>query len=106
MEKTSQLLAYCRYFKGEESNPFEDKDQNKASLWFYESSWVCDMIKEKESMSSAIEDYVYYVGSFNPSDGVPTSLKALLFNRYARTCQSMTEAVEPFKRFYNKYYQK
>lgn len=106
MGKTSQPLAHCRYFKGEESNPFEGKDQNKAALWFYEQSWVEDMHKGGESIFSAIEDYVYYVGSFNSSDGVPTSLKALLFNRFAKGFVSLNSAVESFKIFYNKYYQK
>lgn len=40
---------------------------------------------------------------FSTHDGVPITLKALLFNRYARTHYSPYEAAESFKKFYNKY---
>lgn len=50
-----------------------------------------------------------YVGcglkDFQKGDRCPIELKALLFNRYARKCYSLADAVEPFKEFYQKYYQ-
>ncbi len=41
--KKSDLLKYCRYYKGEDNSPFEE--QNKSMLWFYERSWVFDMMQ-------------------------------------------------------------
>lgn len=32
--KESDLLQYCRYYKGERENPYEGKDQNKMMLGF------------------------------------------------------------------------
>ena len=37
--KESDLLQYCRYYKGERKNPYEGKEQNKAMLWMYERAW-------------------------------------------------------------------
>lgn len=101
-----ELLKSCRYYHGEIENPFEGVEQNKAMLWFYEQGWVkqaergispasADMLREYEG---------YGLKSFKSGDGIPLSLKALLFNRYARTAYSQADAVEPFKAFYEKYY--
>ncbi len=107
MEK-KDYLPFCRFYKGEEENPYnEDKDQNKAMLWFYEMYWVQDMIKGKNENSdfSILDEYVGVgLGLFEQFDGVPVTLKALLFNRYARTCNSLSDAIEPFKKFYKRYY--
>ena len=40
--KESDLLQYCRYYKGERKNPYEGKEQNKAMLWMYERAWIHD----------------------------------------------------------------
>ena len=49
-----------------------------------------------------------YIGvgldSFAQFDGIPLTLKALLFNRYAKGCQSLSDAKEAFMAFYDKYY--
>lgn len=97
------LLTLCRYYKGEEHNPF--RDQNKSMLWSYERAWVYDMLNDSDSLSSAIDDYIRVgLGLFEQFDKIPLTLKALLFSRYARTSNSIAEAVEPFKRFYKEYY--
>lgn len=97
------LVKFCRFYNGEENNPF--KEQNRSMLWFYELSWCNDMLNDSKSLSIAIEEYVQIgLGSFEMRDGVPLSLKALLFNRYAKGCYSISDAVEPFKKFYKKYY--
>ena len=97
------LLKFCRYYKGEEHNPF--RDQNKSMLWFYERAWIYDMLNDNNSLSSTIDDYIRVgLGLFEQFDKIPLTLKALLFNRYAMTSNSIEEAVEPFKRFYKEYY--
>ncbi|MFR9585647.1 MAG: hypothetical protein SNI20_05935 [Rikenellaceae bacterium] len=94
-------ISVCRYFDGEDRNPFEGKDQNRAMLWFYERCWV----ESAQDDSVYLEEYISVdLANFESRDSVPTSLKALLFNRYAKGCQSMMLAVEPFKEFYHQYY--
>ena len=98
-----ELIKYCRYYKGEEHNPFDKVDQDKAMLWFYEMCFVLD--KSQAMFDEYISDYkAVGLSSFAEVDGIPIKLKALLFNRYARGAQSMRDAVEPFKKFYLEYY--
>ena len=97
------LVKFCRYYKGEDDCPF--KEQNKSMLWFYERAWIFDMLRDSDNLSTSIDEYIRLgLGQFEQFDDIPLSLKALLFNRYARTCYSMAEAVEPFKKFYKEYY--
>lgn len=101
-----ELLKLCRYYKGEENNPFDSVDQNKAMLWFYERAWFSAWLKKNGlGFDEMIADYVGCgLASFESKDGIPITLKALLFNRYAQTAQSQRQAVEPFKSFFLKYY--
>lgn len=97
------LLKFCRYYKGEDDCPF--KEQNKSMLWFYERAWIFDMLSDSENLSACIDEYIRLgLGLFEQFDDVPLSLKALLFNRCAKTSQSIAGAVEPFKKFYKEYY--
>lgn len=101
------LLPFCRYYKGETKNPFDEKDQDKAMLWFYENCWIEQVStgKGKEIMMEYISEYSNAgLSMFEINDEIPVSLKALLFNRYSRGAYSMADAVEPFKEFYHKYY--
>ena len=106
--KRAGYLKLCRYYKGEATNPYDGIDQNKAMLWFYESFWVNEMCRVQNEVfvyAEYVDDYQRAgLGSFAANDNVPLSLKALLFNRYARTAYSMADAVEPFKEFYVMYY--
>ncbi len=100
--RRKDAIAFCHYYKGENESPFTEKE--KSFLWDYEQAWVDAMVNEK-SLEEYIGDYVLYgLGDFSNDDGVPLSLKALLFNRYAKSCHSMQSAVEPFKEFYKQYY--
>ena len=114
-EKERQLLvSQCRYYKGEGSCPYNGKGtefQNEAMLWFYEQTWVFDMVRhyetgrEDEAFKEAVSEYNSYgLKGFCESDGIPVTLKALLYNRYAKGAFSMADAVEGFKGFYRKYY--
>ena len=92
-----------KYYNGESSNPYEGNDHNKAMLWFYERCWILQ--RDSTDEASILNDYIHAgLESFQQFDDVPLSLKALLFNRYAKTNQTSMEAVEAFKRFYLKYY--
>lgn len=107
MEK-KDLIKFCKYYKGEEKNPYEGKEQNEAMFWGYESKWIdFNFTKEgRELLADYITDYVSTgLAMFEMQDDTPASLKALLFNRYCHwSSGSMIDCVEPFKTFYKKYY--
>lgn len=106
--KKEDYLPFCRYYKGEEINPYKNKDQNKAMLWGYERFWIDMNLSDngRRSLAEYIDDYSHAgLSMFEMQDDAPASLKALLFNRYCHyNSGSMIECVEPFKEFYRKYY--
>ena len=105
MDDREKLMELCRYYKGERENPYKE-EQNKACLWSYERAWLLEFTKPQSRLLMSYLSQYTAVGltCFSTDDNVPITLKALLFNRYARTQYSNYEAVESFKRFYNKYY--
>ncbi len=99
----NELLKYCHYYKGEDTNPFDGEADDRNMLWFYEQCFASG--KNKDSIAEYIVEYeAIGLGSFSADDGVPIGLKALLFNRYAKTSFSMLSAKNPFKEFYLHYY--
>lgn len=102
------LIHYCRYYKGENECPYSDN--SKSMLWDTERSWVFDSIAIISStgegdFGTELNEYLAYgLENFKNMDETPITLKARLFNRYAKTAYSMRDAVEPFKNFYRKYY--
>lgn len=110
MSKES-LLKFCRYYHGEKVNPFDGKDSEKSLLWLYEQSWVQELLnaakhdKPSAMLSEYIDDYISVgLKEFAKFDDTPVTLKAMLFNRYAKGAYSMSDAVDGFKDFYQKYY--
>jgi hypothetical protein len=74
-----------------------------AKLWFYEHFWVDEY--EKENTKDWFEANEYYANDlkdFEPFDGTPIELKALLWNRYEHWTSGR---LEDFKQWYLKYYQ-
>lgn len=53
--KKTELLKLCRYYKGEDKNPYEGKDQNKAMLWSYEQIWL--KMAGEDTPNSLLADY-------------------------------------------------
>lgn len=104
----SDLWEKCRFYRGESSNPYEDKDSNKAMMWSYEQMWVRDAERGLSSADSeTLEGYeAYGLKPFSSDDGVPISLKAFLFNRFMhwQGGYGMEIDREAFKKFYLKYY--
>lgn len=101
--KKDDLLRFCRYYRGESDNPFKN-DDTRAILWDYERTWVSDNLKDGD-FSDYLNDYIAVgLQDFAKYDDTPVTLKAMLFNRYAKSEYSMQSAVPRFKDFYNKYY--
>lgn len=105
------LIPFCRYYKGEKERPYKEGD--KAFFWDWESKWVeftLTAYKNSEVgiLGTMIDEYLSCgLRTFNEDDGVPTTLKALLFNRYLhQTNYPMKEGAELFKKFYNDTYKK
>lgn len=100
---TGARLSYCRYYHGERVNPFVGISQNKTMLWFYEMCWVNE--KSARLQAEYVSEYqIAGLSDFCEGDGIPLSLKALLFNRYSKNAYSLRSAAKPFKIFYLKYY--
>lgn len=103
---TKQYLIdnYCQYYKGEETNPFKNIGDNKGMLWDTERIWVVSELKEY-SDDDIMRDYVHYgLLHFQEEDKTTYSYKALLFHRFCKHNYSMESSVEPFKKFYERYY--
>lgn len=99
------LLRFCRYFRGGEHNPYLGRDPNKAMFWEYERYWALETSKKEPDFSEMLTNYVNSgLDNFSYDDGVPMTLKSLLFDRYAKTAFSMREAAEHFKEFYLREY--
>ncbi len=85
--KQDELLKYCKYYKGEDYNPFVDKNQDKALFWDWEQKWLVWAAQHNDTDDNLLDTMLYeYIqagmDNFEINDGVPISLKALLFNRY------------------------
>ena len=101
------LISVCRFYKGGLLNLYKGDER---LLWEYERAWVQDSIaaskrSDREPLSSMLDEYMAYgLREFSNQDGIPVTLKAYLFKRYAKTSDSMYAAVEPFKKFYARHY--
>ena len=105
MMKKDDLIKQCRYYGGEEQNPYEAGD--KVMLWNWERTWV-DMAANEDggdalTLQSYVKDFEENgLKDFEAMDGVPISMKAVLFNRYY-AWNEYTTIVE-FKKWYRTYY--
>lgn len=105
------LIPFCRYYKGEKECPYKEGD--RTFLWDWEKKWIeftLSAYKDNDSevLGTMINEYLACgLRTFNDDDGVPATLKALLFNRYLhQTSYPMKEGAEPFKKYYNDIYKK
>lgn len=110
MVTEQSLIRLCRYYRGEDDCP-----QGVSKLiWGYEKTWVEFNIRASKFASGADAAYLKSIeGEYNDSglryfemmDDTPASLKALLFNRFCHwDSGSMRHSVEPFKKWYLRYY--
>ena len=101
----NELIKFCRYYHGGDKNPYEGKDQNKAMFWDIERYWLIESMKRSPNFSEALTMYLNCgLNDFSFDDGVPLTLKAEFFYRYAKTAYSLSDAVEPFKELYQREY--
>ncbi|WP_288910160.1 hypothetical protein [uncultured Bacteroides sp.] len=106
MEKNN-YLPFCRYYKGEEENPYKNGDKNL--FWFYEEKWIALSINKDDILGDMLDEYISAgLSEFNMMDDTPITLKALLFNRYCHWCggYGLIEDAKAFKKFYLNSYKK
>ncbi|MCK9342230.1 MAG: hypothetical protein M0P37_10910 [Synergistaceae bacterium] len=97
------MIQYCRYYKGEEECPEFYNGTDFDNVWFYEKVWANSETDRDEKGCNTTEYIAYGMKEFNADDGVPITLKAMLFNRY---CRGNGGGVENEKEHFKKWYQK
>lgn len=102
------LVRYCRYYKGERACPKHIEEKNKSSQWYYESLWVERDEFRDENGYNATDFRRTYLRYFkdDEDDGVPLTLKALLFNRHSHWVggYSIEHDVRSFNKWFHQYY--
>ncbi|MCM1168312.1 MAG: hypothetical protein NC324_00055 [Bacteroides sp.] len=99
------LIKCCRYYKDEKENPFNGGDEER--FWFYESIWVEHTLLQDGFFDYCVDDYVADgLIDFNKDDGVPLTLKAVIYNRYQHWLGGYGLEIDRngFKEFYGKSY--
>lgn len=97
-----ELIRQCRYYKGEEANPFGEGGDS-AMFWSYEIWWTERMLNGDTDVLAFYLSLYERVGltDFESNDGVPLSLKAILFNRFEEWAEGTPTE---FKRWYKERY--
>lgn len=100
-QKQEALLASCKYYKGENVNPFLGKDQNKMMFWDYERIWVMRGL-DGDSFSDELKQMEDAgLGGFGNQHAVQDSLVALLYNRFDHWLEGTPDDFKAwFQRFY------
>lgn len=94
------LLTACRYYKGEKENPYQDR--RKSLFWSYEKKWLEMFLVESVDIVAYMDEYEKDgLLGFESKDNVPTTLKALLYNRYLYWSEGSPSG---FKEFYKDLY--
>lgn len=96
MNSEADLLKLCIYFKGEGTAPDTLRESGQALFWDYEKRWFeWGGQFDDEGLFEA-----YGLTGFEENDGVPLTLKKLLFARHMHWNAFGIESVEPFKEWY------
>lgn len=100
-----ELIRQCRYYKGEEECLSDDA--YRFLFWNHERTWVKGIYADPSAFSKVVEDYNIYLRDFSKDDGVPTSLKAVLLNRYGHQISADWKYISnTFKDYYINHYLK
>ena len=101
-----ELIKQCRYYHGEGECP----NAEYSLLWDYERFWVDCLSKGAKIYDTDAEEMynLYGLKDFCINDGVPKSLKVLLFTRYLHWCGGYGVDIDSagFREFYHKDYLK
>ena len=101
-----EYIAQCRYYKGEPMD--EEALGENYLLACYEKYWVEEHYTADglHDLKCLIKDYKEFgLGHFNPNDGAPIALKALIWSRYMHW-GSGYETPDTFKQWWRRFYLK
>ncbi|QOW09202.1 hypothetical protein Q73A0000_01935 [Kaistella flava (ex Peng et al. 2021)] len=100
MSKTNPLFEFTRFYKGPGTEPI-NRVNNAQLLWEYERKWVENEEDRAENHPRVLEYRQDVLPLYNEEDGIPLSLKALLYNRYTHWCggYALEDDVRDFKDF-------
>jgi hypothetical protein len=91
----NELLDFCRYYK--KNNTSTNADVNMFVIC--ESAWCNFMENKTDSLNDLLLEYSSNgLSDFNQYDGIPVTLKAVLYNRFRQYYEHST--VDDFKNFY------
>lgn len=97
-KRKPKLIAQCRYYKGEDENPFEGT--HYQMMWYYESWWVdrlSQSYNEAEPFYQVIEHF--HLEQFAQEINIPRSLLGVFMDRYIHWACIGEVNVEGFKRW-------
>ncbi|KIA83645.1 hypothetical protein OA84_09165 [Kaistella solincola] len=97
---SNPLYTFTRYYKGPGTEP-GDNENNKRLIWEYEQLWA-ENEEERSNDHPRMQEYMSDVlPLFNEDDGIPMSLKALLYNRYTHWLggYALEDDVRKFREF-------
>ncbi|ROI10749.1 hypothetical protein EGI11_02330 [Chryseobacterium sp. H3056] len=103
--RTNPFYTFTRYYKGFGTEPL-DNTNNKRLIWDYEKRWA-ENEEERTDDHPRMKEYVTDVlPLFNEEDGIPNSLKALLYNRYTHWMggYALVDDVRNFREFLYSHY--
>lgn len=97
--KKDELIKLCKYYKGEDNNPFKD---DKQTAWSIENNWVKEVSGDKPS--ALLAEYCLTFQRIYPQWAndkvIPMSLKALLHDRYTHFGGSDDGFIKWIKKYY------
>lgn len=100
----NELLDFCRYYQGEDENTFSLND-DRSMLWEYEKIWYNLKNSNDKQIDDFLRDYnLFDMSEFEPFDGVPITLKAVLFDLFSNWAG--VRNADDFKKWYKEVYKK
>ena len=102
---SNPLYTFTRYYKGPGTEPL-DNENNQRLIWEYEELWA-EYEEERSDEHPRMQEYMRDVlPIFNEDDGIPMSLKALLYNRYTHWLggYALADDVRKFREFLYSHY--
>lgn len=97
-------IKSCRYYNGEQEAP----SGTDATMWYVEKVWVRMSVEGGDAIASILDAYLDAgLRTFCQYDDTPATLKAVLFNSFAKYHSGGPQsAAREFRKFYLEHYMK
>ena len=94
-KRRPQLIARCRYYKGEAHNPYEGTEDEMK--WYYESCWVEQLSNSYEEAKFLRMEVGNHFDDIASKYNIPRSLIGLFMNRFEHWCSMGKVNIEDFR---------